>query len=347
MPDLTVIGQDPRYGGGAAAQINAFLDGARELGRDPELVYIPHPTFDGRRLTPDRIEAVRVRRARRSLGAPLWAVATTAHHAAPALRGDVPYDAWVGTSLRDEWHGRRAGLSRSRRLAQTVNARPLLTVERRVLQRARRLFATSAWSRRTLAEAGSLDEAAIGVLPLPVDVGEFTPEPDETWLARLAAPVIAFVGRANDPRKNVRLLLDAAQLVPDVRVRLIGERPDEPLPANAEATGPVASVATHLRTASLCVLPARQEGFGIAAAEALACGIPVVTTPSGGPEELVGRSGGGRVLAGWAADELAAVCQGLLADVGTLAALRRAGREYVVEHHSTQRFRELLAAVLD
>jgi glycosyltransferase involved in cell wall biosynthesis len=348
MPDLVVLGQDPRYGGGAAAQMNAFIDGARGLGRDPQFVYVSHPTFDGRRATFDRIEPVRVWRKRLPLRAPLWTVATTAHHAAPALRAGVPYDAWIGASLRDEWRGRRHGLGRARRIAQTLNAAPLLILERRVLRNARRLFATSGWSRQTMAEAGALDEATIGVLPLPVDVGTFSPEPDESWLARLDTPVLAFVGRANDPRKNVRLLLDAARSLPDVRVRLIGERPEDgQLPPNVEATGPVRSVAEHLRTAALCVLPAWQEGFGIVAAEALACGVPVVTTPSGGPEELVERSGGGRILTGWSADELASVCHELLADVATLAALRRSGREYVVAEHSTERFGERLAAIID
>jgi glycosyltransferase involved in cell wall biosynthesis len=327
--------------------MNAFLDGARTHGRDPELVYVPHPTFDGRALTLDRIEAVRVGRARLPLTEPLWAVATTAHHAAPVLRAGVPYDAWIGTSLRDEWRGRRPGLSPSRRAALLLNAPPLLALERRVLHGARRLFATSAWSRRTLAEAAGLDEAEVGVLPLPVDVAAFTPEPDDAWLARLATPVLAFVGRANDPRKNVTLLLEAAAQLPGVRVRLIGEPPETRLPEDVEATGRVASVAEHLRTASLCILPARQEGFGIAAAEALACGVPVIATPSGGPEELIRASRGGRILTGWSADELAAACRELLDDVATLAALRRDGRAYVVAEHSTERFRERLAALID
>ena len=40
MPDLVVLGQDPRYGGGARAQMDAFLDAARALGRDPALEYV-------------------------------------------------------------------------------------------------------------------------------------------------------------------------------------------------------------------------------------------------------------------------------------------------------------------
>ena len=69
----------------------------------------------------------------------------------------------------------------------------------------------------------------------------------------------------------------------------------------------------------------------------------LVTTPSGGPEELLRASGGGRVLAGFGAEELADALVELLRDPVTLAAMRRRGRDYVVREHSPQRFRELLA----
>src|SRR5207302_8172851 len=86
-------------------------------------------------------------------------------------------------------------------------------------------------------------------------------------------------------------------------------------------------VAAALRGATLFVLPSWQEGFGIVAAEALAAGLPVVTTPSGGPEELVRESGGGRILSGYDPDELAAAVEELLHDPSGLAEMRRADRK--------------------
>ena len=135
---------------------------------------------------------------------------------------------------------------------------------------------------------------------------------------------------------------------PRSRVRgalLIGAPPAQ-VPDRVEATGPVPSVAGHLRRATLFVLPSWQEGFGIAAAEALATGLPVVTTPSGGPEALVRDSGGGVVLEGFSPEELASTVRELLADPPRLEEMRRRGREYVEREHSPERFRALLADAL-
>jgi glycosyltransferase involved in cell wall biosynthesis len=343
VTDLVVLGQDPRFGGGALAQMEAFLEGARALGREPELLYAPHPTFDGRRATLDKVEAIRQLRAGRRLversrdAQSLWVAATIATNGLAAARSGRSYRAWLGTSLADEWAARARGLDPARRLAQRLNALPLRAIEQKVIRGAERVYATSPSSRASIAAAGGLDGEMIGILPIPVDVERFAPEPDERWRERLGAPTIAFVGRADDPRKNVQLLLDALPAicarVPEARLQLIG-------------SPPVPSVAEALREASLFVLPSWQEGFGIVAAEALASGVPVVTTPSGGPEHLVRESGGGRVLEGFDPDELAGAATELLGDVATLMRMRASGREYVVREHSPGRFRELLADAL-
>jgi D-inositol-3-phosphate glycosyltransferase len=276
----------------------------------------------------------------------VWVVATSASNGYGASLSGRPYSAWVGTGLEDEWTGRRRGLRASRRLAIRINAPILRRLERRVLVGARRVFATSPYSRESVARAGGLDESAVGILPLPVDLDRFTPAPDEEWQATLADPVLVFVGRANDPRKNVAMLLDALPLLRGVRLLLVGEPPDGPLPAGVETTRPVESVVPSLHRGTLFVLPSHQEGFGIAAAEAMAAGLPVVTTPSGGPETLVRESRGGVVLSSFSTEELVATVRGLLDDPGLMEDMRRSGREYVAREHSPERLRELLAEAL-
>jgi glycosyltransferase involved in cell wall biosynthesis len=356
---LHVVGMDPAFGGGVRGQTEAFLDGARALGREPVLHYALHPSFagaardhTGTRVPFGQVDSLnRILAARRiapQLSDPLWVVATTAPYGYPALRSRLRYACWLGAGVAEESVARSIGLARSRRLALRLNEPPLRRLERDVIGGATAVYATGPSSRAEVARAGGLEERDVGVLPIPVDLERFSPAPEDPDLEH---PLLVFVGRADDPRKNIRLLLDAFPLlrgrIPGARLRLVGSPPRAALPEGAEATGPVGSVAAQLRDAALFVLPSRHEGFGIAAAEALAAGVPVLTTPCGGPEHLVRESGGGAVLAGFTPEELSDAAAGLLGGAASLSEMRRRGREHVEREHSPERFRELLAHALD
>lgn len=346
MTDIAVLGPDPGFGGGGAAQLQAFLAAAAALGRETEVHYgrMPsrrRPVDAANQIAFGRKVAPRLRDAR-----DVWVVATSASTGYGAVLSGRPYRAWISTGLEEEWAGRRLGLRASRRVAIGVNRPFLRRLERLVLRGAERVYTISPSSREGVARAGGLDESAVGILPIPVDLERFAPAPEERWQATLAEPVLVFVGRANDPRKNAGLLLAALPLLPDVRVLVVGEPPDGPLPDRAQATGVVESVAPFLQQGTMFVLPSHQEGFGIVAAEAMAAGLPVVTTPSGGPEALVRESGGGVVLSGFTPEELAATVRGLLAEPAALAEMRRRGREHVAREHSRECLQALLAEAL-
>lgn len=352
MPaELVVLGQDPRFGGGSAAQARAFVDAAEALGHPAELLYDRHPGLGEARLTWRRIEGLRQLRAARTLemqarNAPgLWVVASLAQNGGAAARSRRPYGCWVGTTIRSEWAGRAPGLAPLHRAAAGLSVPALAALERRVLRSAARVFATSPASRADVARAAALPEDEVGVLPIPVDVERLRPAADDAWREALSVPVLTFVGRADDPRKNVPALLEAFTRIraslPDARLRLVGRPPSGELPPGVEAVGEVADPGVELRRAALFVLPSRQEGFGIVAAEAMACGLPIVTTPSGGPEDLVRRSGAGVV-----ASDLAAAVVSLVRRPDELAEMRRRAREHVEREHAPAAFREALRAAL-
>jgi glycosyltransferase involved in cell wall biosynthesis len=351
--DLAVLGQDPRFGGGGRALSTAFLDGGRALGRDPVLFYAPHPGLD-RKSTLARVEALYQLRTARRFEAParaatsLWVVATMAANGGAASRSNRPYDCWVATTIDSEWSGRSPGLAGLHKALAGLSLPVLRRLERTVLRGARRVFATSEASSDRLAE---ILEGPAPVLPIPIHTEHIVPEDDQRWLERLAAqPLIGFVGRADDPRKNVRALLEAFPRIhsefPTARLRLIGRPPMEPLGEAVETIGTVDDVGPALRECSLFVLPSRQEGFGIVVAEALAAGVPVVSTPSGGPEHLVRVSGGGRITSTFEAIDLANACIELLRDRDAMLVARRAGRSYVAAHHSHAAFLAQLEPIL-
>ena len=124
----------------------------------------------------------------------VWVVAATADHGLAAARSGRPYACWVGTSLGDEWRGRRRGLSRSRRRMLSVSLLGLRRLEREVLQRSTRVFATSEASRAAIEPA--LDGRPIEILPIPVDTRRFTPASEAVWTAG--------IGPADDRLRGTR-----------------------------------------------------------------------------------------------------------------------------------------------
>ncbi len=169
----------------------------------------------------------------------------------------------------------------------------------------RRLVAVSASLGRALAARLGLDDDQIGTLPNAVPIDDFpvgdpgARDPHE----------LLYVG-ARKATKGIETLLRAfAQLHgddPGLRLRLIGTpgTPDEEarwrelagelgVAAAVAFEGPAerAAVALAMRRAAAFVHPSPRETFGVVAAEALASGLPVAASPSGGVDEIVGPDG--------------------------------------------------------
>lgn len=181
----------------------------------------------------------------------------------------------------------------------------LRTAYRGLLEGRRRLVAVSPSLRDALARTLGVDPGRIGVLPNPVDVAAFhvTDPPDREPTELL------WVG-ARKASKGTDTLLRAFARVrlerPELRLRLIGSAPgpDEESRLRSlaallglgeavsfEPPGDRPSVAAAMARAAVFVHPSPRETFGVVAAEALAAGLPVAATPSGGVEGILGDDG--------------------------------------------------------
>jgi glycosyltransferase involved in cell wall biosynthesis len=134
--------------------------------------------------------------------------------------------------------------------------------------------------------------------------------PHARFQPRRAAPEsgrfeIVYVGSLA-VHKGVPLLIDAFRRLPgdDVRLTLVGgwgtrgmrRFVQQACAADRRIVAGPGDPLAHLERASLCVHPAYEDGFGYAAAEALACGVPVIVSEDTGMKELIGSAGTGLVV---------------------------------------------------
>lgn len=238
-----------------------------------------------------------------------------------------------------------------------------------------RIVPISTETRQEALDAG-LNPSRIIQIPIGVDVDRFHPVPAGTRAALRARyglptdrPVVVFVGALN-ARKNIVWLLDAwaqrpsefgaAQLLvvgdavhdpesPEIR-RRVAERVDRLGPA-AQWIRFVRDIEHIYAACDALVLPSLAEGMPTVVLQAMASGVPVVTTPVSGARELVGE----RMERGWLFDfnrseQLWDALRGALhADAGRRATVTRAAREHIVAHYSLDviagRYRDLYASI--
>ena len=180
-----------------------------------------------------------------------------------------------------------------------------LRLERQALANCRRVIVTSEFTARRLVDLGLLDDAATVIEP-GVDPAE------------LAGPVAARL--AGDSSPTTERLLCVASLTPrkaqDILIKALARLPErswqcvlagsaerdpgfaERVHQLIETTGltdridrggelDTAALAGQYRQASVCVLPSHYEGYGMVVTEALARGLPLITTHGGALAETV------------------------------------------------------------
>lgn len=175
----------------------------------------------------------------------------------------------------------------------------------------------------------------IVVIPDFVDTRRFTPGTGRT-LAILHVSNFRAVKRTLDA---VRALYLIRRRVPATLV-LVGKGPEEPLVRelaerlgildHARFVGEDPDVAVHLHSAGLLLSTSEFEGFGMSVLEAMACGVPVVATDSGGVREVVSDSCA-RVVAVGDVEGLASAAVEILRDETRARAMGAAGRRRAEE----------------
>ena len=240
--------------------------------------------------------------------------------------------------------------------------RLVILLERRIFQlrSARAIVAISAGGKAEIERLYGTPPERVTLIYNGVDLARFTPDNRALHRAAIRAELgvaaadwcVLFVGSGFE-RKGLGPLLEALASVGDRRARLIvaGRGNRAPYAVQAERlglrdhiiwTGPRPDVDRLYAAADLVALPARYEPFGNVHLEALASGVPVLSSVHAGGAELI-RNG----VNGWVAAEVSGphIAEGLerlrAADVPTLAAQARASAELYPYAAQVERFEAL------
>ncbi len=204
----------------------------------------------------------------------------------------------------------------------------------------------SSFTRRTLLENG-IPADSIAVVPYGVDLQKFSPALGEQRQRNANAPLrLLFVGTINQ-RKGIKYLLEAMRLLGSRRVELtVCGRVVDDL-SLFRSFGPNVQVRPSVRAdellaayrqADLFVFPSVAEGFGQVLLEALACGLPILSTTSTAAPDLVTDGVQGFVVDPRRPDLLAGRIEWALLHRAPLAEMRIAARQRA-ETFTWQRFR--------
>ena len=280
----------------------------REHGSDYDLIH------DNQSLSWGMLELQR-------MGLPL---VTTVHHPITSdlrIALNAARNAWERLLIR-RWHA-------------------FLNMQKKVVKQLHNVVTVSDCSRQDIARDFGIQPAGISLVYNGIDTEVFRPvEGVERRPLRLMATC-----SADAPLKGTRYLLRAyaklLQTYPELELVLVSK----PLPGGKteklvkklgleDKIQFVSGISTEQMVkfyaeASVAVVPSVYEGFGLPAGEAMACGVPVVSTDGGALPEVVGDAG--VIVPAKNVDAMASAIDELLRDPARRIALGQAGRQRILE----------------
>lgn len=196
---------------------------------------------------------------------------------------------------------------------------------------ASRIRVGSTWAADTMASRG-VEGTRISVIPHSVDLARFAPATTARRTGRTLR--VVFVGSLG-LGKGFQYLLEAVRSLgaDRVSVQIVGATGDpwcrrlfDNLRRGLDVTAAPGDPLPAYHQADLLVLPTLHDGFGYVVAEAMACGVPVITTDACGAAEWLRHGQTGWVVRSGATDPLSAALDEALSRPHELCEMGREAR---------------------
>lgn len=209
--------------------------------------------------------------------------------------------------------------------------------------------------RRSFLNAVPLNEARTAVIPNGIQAERFRSAPDPSVRRELVGPgddlLIGAIGNVRSSKSYDVLLRSAALLRArgaPFRMIIVGQgdgglmdglrklHAELDLGDRVVFTGFRADIPRIMRSLDIYVSSSTVEGFSLTTVEAMASGVPVVATRSGGPEDIIRDGATGVLVPTRSPEALADALHGLMRDPErrkelAAAASRMAGEQYTIE----------------
>ncbi len=262
----------------------------------------------------------------------------------PATTQDKPYIIWIGTLYQDELAGRaERGSEWAKQMQIGRNRQELDKQEYEIFKNASVILTNGGHTAQRIAAEYPDFAAKTQVAIYPVDTDIFAPP------AKERKPFLLFTARINDERKDVYTLFETLRLVrqtyPNMRLKLTGEAPVAWILDVLEKSGQgdyvdflgylsTEDLAQLYQDASVFVLSSNQEGLGIVMLEAMASGLPIVSTKCGGPESVIMHNETGFLVDVGDAKQMAAYVSQILDSPILAKSLSEKSRQYALDNFS-------------
>ena len=175
-----------------------------------------------------------------------------------------------------------------------------LPMQKKVAPKLNKIITVSNASKKDIVEEFKVDSRNVEVILNGIDIDTYKPGPSDLRKENM----IITTASADIPLKGLKYLVKALpgiiEIFPKTKLTVIGKKP-----INSEVSQLIESLLLNnaitfrsgiseseivqlYHSSEVAVIPSLYEGFGFGAGEAMACGVPLITTHSGGLKDVVG-----------------------------------------------------------